>query len=576
VSAADEPKYSRGPSFVAEASDDHSGRVAGHVARLVQLTPGPGGDQTKRSALLSLPRLIAAIVLVAAVYFASARLGLSLAFSTKQVTAIWPPTGVALAALVLMGYRVWPGIYVGAFFANTLANEPATVAMCIAASNTLTGMIGARTLRALRFDPALLRSRDVVSLILIAITSTLISATLGTGVLTHSALISWSSYSSVWWTWWVGDSLGILLGAPFLFTWITDPRLRLRGTRALEFIAYLSAALLIGILVFTVRWGEHDPFYPRSYLAFPLLVWAGLRFGQRETVLGAVLISICAVWGAIHGWGPFGSGPPDARLIFLDTFIGTIGCTALLMGAVVAERQGARMQLRKAHDELERRVAERTAELSQQSMELAQRNKENETLLREIHHRVKNNLQVICSLLSLQAQAQGEPQSIAFADECKSRVRSMALVHEHLYHSKDLHSVPLASYIRTLVEGLQQTHAASGHVTCSVEAMDVTLPIDQAVPCGLIVNELVTNSLKHGFPHNRAGNIQVSAIRNTDNRIDLIVRDDGVGMPADVEFSRAAGFGLRLVTMLADQLYAVLDVRRNGGTEVRITLPCNS
>jgi PAS domain S-box-containing protein len=630
------------------------------------------------------------VALVGCAYFAAARFGLTLAFSTRQVSAIWPPTGIALVGLLTLGYRAWPAIYVAALLVNAMANEPLAAALWIAAGNTGTALVGTYVLRALRFEGGLKRSRDVVSLFAVAIGSTLISATLGTASLVFESLVGWTDYAAVWWVWWTGDSLGVLVIAPVLLTWIDRPRIQWRGARLAEVVAYLLVTALVGMMVFVLPSGSSPLFYPRAYVSFPLLAWAGLRFGSRETALGVAAIALFAVWGSDHGHGPFGHGLLDTRLILLDAFIATVGCTALLIAAVMAERQGAReaaresesllkeiigyapaviyvkdlqgryvmvnrryeklwnmpsevvrgksdyeifppqeaerfgamdqrviraghalteeevatredglhtyvsvkfplrndageiyavggistditelhraqAQLREAYSALEARVRERTAELAAAVEALGQRNKEKETLLREIHHRVKNNLQVVCSLLNLQMHGRDEPDLIAFVQDCTARVRSMALVHEHLYQSDNLQHVPLAVYMRALIDGLRQAQPTLGNVECHLDVEDIVLPVDQAIPCGLIVNELVTNALKHGFPDARAGRVSV-AIAEFDAGIELSVRDDGIGMPEQGAVSKSDGFGLSLVSMLVDQLHGTFAILGHHGT----------
>lgn len=517
------------------------------------------------------------VALIASAYFVGARLGLAVAFSPRQVSAVWPPAGIALAAFTTLGSRVWPGVFMAAFLVNATADEPAAVAFCIACGNTAMGLIGAQALRALRLDGALERSRDVVSLLAVTVGSTLISATVGTAALGIGGIISWPSSGSVWRLWWAGDSLGILIVAPVLLTWFSRPRLGWQGLQLLEFTGYVAVTTLIGLAVFVWPIGESPFFYPRAYVAFPLLAWAGLRMGAREAALGVAILATFAVWGSANGYGPFSRWAPDARLVLLDAFIGTAACTGLLIAAVISERQGAQAtakdaqaRLREAYAELEGRVHARTAELAAAVEELGQRNREKETLLREIHHRVKNNLQVVCSLLNLQAHGQEEPRLLAFAEDCRARVRSMALVHEHLYQSNNLQSVPVTVYVGALLEEVVHSHPTAGQLTCDVEIQDLHLPVDQAIPCGLIVNELVTNALKHAFPTGGPGRVKVSIAEIPGEHIELAVADDGIGSRGESGFPGGSGFGLSLVSMLADQLHATLAFEHAQGTRVTV------
>jgi integral membrane sensor domain MASE1 len=419
------------------------------------MTEAPGAPISLADAF----RYLVLIVIIASAYFVGARLGLAVAFSPRQVSAVWPPAGIALAAFTALGRRVWPGVFMAAFSVNAMADEPIAVAFFIACGNTAMGLVGAQVLRALPFDGALERSRDVVSLLAVTVGSTLISATMGTAALGVGGVIAWPSSGPVWRLWWAGDSLGILIVAPVLLTWFNRPRLGWQGLQLLEFTVYLGVTTLIGLAVFVWPIGESPFFYPRAYVAFPLLAWAGLRLGSREAALGVAILAMFAIWGSANGYGPFSRWAPDARLVLLDAFIGTAACTALLIAAVISERQGAQAaakeaqaRLREAYGALEERVRARTAELAEAVEELGQRNREKETLLREIHHRVKNNLQVVCSLLNLQAHGQEEPRLLAFAEDCRARVRSMALVHEHLYQSNNLQSVPITVYVGALLE----------------------------------------------------------------------------------------------------------------------------
>ena len=320
----------------------------------------------------SLRTRLVQVALVGAAYFALARFGLSFAFETTQVTAVWPPTGLALAALMLMGPRAALGIYAGAFAANLLAREPLGVAAGIALGNTATGLAGWWLMRKVCVaDPSFGRIRDVLALTLAAVATPLASASGGVGCLVLGGQVPASAYESVWRVWWMGDALGILLVAPLLLTWVAA-----WGAEAApgsdptgEKLLLLLGVVAFGVLVFCgpLEGGEG---YLRAYLAFPLLIWAALRFAARETVTTAVGISAFAVWGAIHARGPFGLGPVDDRFLQVDAFIGIIGLTALLMGAATAERQEAQRRLVAAHGELERKVEARTAELARKHEEV--------------------------------------------------------------------------------------------------------------------------------------------------------------------------------------------------------------
>ena len=198
--------------------------------------------------------------------------------------------------------------------------------------------------------------------------------------------------------------------------------------------------------------------------------------------------------------------------------------------------------------------------------------KEKEVLLKEIHHRVKNNLQVISSLLKLQSEYIKDKKSLQKFKESQDRVRSMALIHEKLYQSGDFASISFKDYIKDLVHRLFRSYEAdSGKIALRMDLKDVLLGIDIAIPCGLILNELLSNSLKHAFPENREGKINVGLRSVEKNEIELKVSDNGVGLPEDIDFRKTETLGLHLVTILGeDQLGGKIELKRTGGTEFKI------
>jgi two-component sensor histidine kinase len=197
---------------------------------------------------------------------------------------------------------------------------------------------------------------------------------------------------------------------------------------------------------------------------------------------------------------------------------------------------------------------------------------EKEVLLKEIHHRVKNNMQVISSLISLHASELQDDSMSGILKELTYRVRSMAMVHEKLYQSADLARVEFSEYMQTLLSYLVRAHGSDARVRLARDLQPVSLSINEAVPCGLIVNELFSNALKHAFIGRGEGNLTVSLSRGDEGRVSIRVRDDGVGLPEGFDWRNARSLGLRLVHMLAGQLHAQVDVSSGGGTEFTVTL----
>jgi len=231
----------------------------------------------------------------------------------------------------------------------------------------------------------------------------------------------------------------------------------------------------------------------------------------------------------------------------------------------ITERKRAEQALQKAHDELAKQVEERTRELA-----------EKEVLLKEIHHRVKNNLQIISSLVSLQANGSGDETVREVLRDVTYRVRSMALVHEKLYQSSDLARIDFAEYVRGLLGYLWRAHGATAaDIRLTLDLEPLSLPVVTAVPCGLILNELAGNALKHAFRGRSDGHVTVSLKAGVHGRIRLCVHDNGVGLPTGFDWRHTHSMGLHLVRLLSGQLGADVEIGSEDGTRIEIEL-CGS
>ena len=198
--------------------------------------------------------------------------------------------------------------------------------------------------------------------------------------------------------------------------------------------------------------------------------------------------------------------------------------------------------------------------------------KEKEILLKELHHRVKNNMQVISGLIELQSQQLDDDGAREIFNETRDRVSSMALIHENLYKASDLGNINFAEYIKTLTNHLFYSYNVDFDVIqLKTDVKDVYLDVQVGIPCGLIVNELVSNTLKHAFPGERRGEVKVSLFRGSNSQYTLIVKDTGTGFPKNLDFRKTKSLGMQLVTMLVDQLEGTIELKRDGGTEFVIT-----
>jgi PAS domain S-box-containing protein len=285
-------------------------------------------------------RRLGLALLLAGAYVAAAKLGFRAALVAEQVSPAWPPSGLALWALLLFGPRAWPAIWAGALVANVTTHEPLLAACGIATGNTLEAVAGAWMLR--RFadvDRSLDGLRQVTALIMLAaVGATTISATIGVATLCAAGLQEWSRFGMLWRMWWLGDAMGVLLVATLLLTvrsWVGRRRVR----EAAELVALEGVAILATVLVFATRVTALTG-HPLEYIVFPLVIWAGLRFGHPGAALVSATVSSIAIWGTLQGTGPFAGEAmaPQDSLILLQIYTGVTAASGLVLGAAIADR----------------------------------------------------------------------------------------------------------------------------------------------------------------------------------------------------------------------------------------------
>src|SRR5437016_546093 len=281
---------------------------------------------------------------LAAIYLLAGKLGLLLAFVHASATAVWPPTGIALAAFLLLGYRVWPGIFLGAFLVNLTTAGSVATTLGIATGNTLEGLAGAYLVNrfahgAHAFD----RPQEVFKFAVLAgLASTTVSPFFGVTSLAIGGYADWAAYGRIWLTWWLGDAGGALIVAPVLLLWGQDPRARWTLGQVKEVGLLLVTLLLVGLAVFGGVLPITIETYPLGFLCIPVLVWTAFRFGPRETATAMLLLSGIAIWGTLSGFSPFVRATQNESLFALQFFMGVAAVTALTMAASVSEQRRAK------------------------------------------------------------------------------------------------------------------------------------------------------------------------------------------------------------------------------------------
>ncbi len=288
--------------------------------------------------LLTRPHFLATSLVVAIAYFLAARFGLAFGFVEQSVTLLWPPTGIALAAIVLGGYQMVPAIVLGAVAVNASTGSPPLFVLATAIGNPLEAIAGAAMLRRfVAFDARLGRVADVMGLLfLAALASTTISATLGVSGLCASGGAPWADFGTIWVGWWIGDGMGNMIVAPAILTWAARPRDRLDPAGS---ATALAITVLVGYVVFVSTWLDAVTVSPLSYWPFPLIVWAALRQGPRGAATLTLAVSVMAFVGAVQGVGPFVSETQLSTLLHLLAYLFVLAMTSMTLAAVVAERR---------------------------------------------------------------------------------------------------------------------------------------------------------------------------------------------------------------------------------------------
>ncbi len=281
-------------------------------------------------------------VVLAAVYFGTSKLGFTMASAAEQVTVVWPPTGIALAAILLFGYRVWPGIALGALLTNYTADEPFATACGIALGNTMEALAGAWMLHHFtEFDNRISRLRDVMALVFLsAIMSAMISATIGVTSLCLGGVQPWTAYKFLWSLWWLGDAGGALIVAPMLLVWGSKPLKLPEPGVICEALILTTLLIRICAGIFYESWiieGIKGETF--IYVVFPFIIWAALRFEQHGTTFVTLATSSIAIWATVHGFGPFTGTSVEQSLMQLQSFMAVVAVTGLFLGAAITERR---------------------------------------------------------------------------------------------------------------------------------------------------------------------------------------------------------------------------------------------
>ena len=302
----------------------------------------------------------ALLVAIAAAYAVAGKLGLMVAIVHPSASAVWAPTGIALACFLRLGYAVWPGIFLGALIVNVTTAGSLLSSLGIATGNTLEGLIGAYLVnRFAHGGHAFDRARDTIRYTILAgMLSTMASATVGVASLASQGFARWAEFGSIWVTWWLGDLGGALVVAPLLLLWVGNSRIRWNRAKALEAGLLMLCLVVVGQVVFGLTATLGSKGHPLAFLCMPLLVWAAYRFSPRIASAAILVLSVVAVTGSLRSTATLERWELNQSLVMLQVFMGVAAATTLAFAALVAERARGEAAVRAASEGLRAAMTE--------------------------------------------------------------------------------------------------------------------------------------------------------------------------------------------------------------------------
>ena len=460
----------------------------------------------------------------AIIYVIAGKIGLNLASLHASASPVWPPAGIALAAILLLGYRAWPAIFVGAFLVNlTNAGDIAT-SVAIATGNTVEAIAGAWLVNRFAggknvFD----RPQGVFKFALAAAISAVISPVFGVTSLALGGFADWRNYGAIWVTWWLGDVTGDLIFTPLVLLWGIKWKLAWKKEEAVEVGVLLLLLALLSAVVFGGWLEISAKNYPIAFICGPIVIWTAFRFTQRETATGIFILSVIAVWGTVRGFGPFVGQSENQSLLTVQSWTAVLAITAMALSAGMAER-------RRIEDELQQQKS---------IVEAANRTKDH--FLAMLSHELRTPLTpVISALESLET----EPTQ---TEDTKA---SMAMIRRNIELETQLID-DLLDFTRIARDKMQlrlapiDAHQAVSNVVeiCRAEARSKKLNVQlnlQAKSCHVTADaakfqQIIWNLLKNAIKFTpEGGDITISSDNPSETVFTVSVRDTGIGMEPEV------------------------------------------
>jgi signal transduction histidine kinase len=464
------------------------------------------------------------IGILTVVYFLAGKLSLLLASLHASASPVWPPAGIALAALLLIGYRAWPVIFIGAFLVNVTTAGNVATSFAIAAGNTLEALVGAWLVNRFVGSTNIFdRPQGVFKFALAAAISTIVSPAFGVTSLTLAGFANWANYGAIWLTWWLGDTTGDLLVAPLILLWSVRSKRQWNRGQAIEVGVLLLLLFVLSEAVFGGWLSISARNYPIAFICGPVVIWTAFRFTQRETATGIFILSAIAIWGTLRGFGPFALETKNASLLALQFWTAVLTITAMALSAGMAER----------------RQAEEALQQEKAVVETANRTKDH--FLAMLSHELRTPLTPVISALEA---LETEPAQTRDVKSALAMIRRNVELETQLIDD-------LLDFTRIAKDKLQlrfapvDAHAAISNVVemCRAEAESRRLQVHLNLRANAYhvaadtakFQQIIWNLLKNAIKFTPdAGEIAISSSNPSPEVFTISVRDTGIGMESEV------------------------------------------
>jgi len=488
----------------------------------------------------NLPRRIFLIALVAVIYYASARFGLLLALGNTNASPVWPPSGFAFAALLIFGFRVWPGIAIGAFLANVMvfstnkAADPQTIFLMssfIAIGNTLEALAGYYLLQLFRSKQVLEKTRDFGYFILAALLMCVVSCTIGTTTLYIAEIIHWADYKTVWFTWWMGDVAGIIVLTPvFLSLWNAfKDRLKIKAAWKFIFIVVVIAIYLYAVF------NEQLLIVPNKssvFLLLILLTWCVFSIEQWQSSLIVVLVSSFSVWNTLAGNGPFVSTTQNDSLLGLQIFLCVCAVMMMFLSTTLMERRKSEAGLQQLNQNLEKA-----------GKQLEESMKVKEQFLANMSHEIRTPMNAIVGFTELMEQTQLDAEQEQYVEAIRmSGQNLLVIINDILDFSKIQSGKIIFEETNIHLKQLVETVIAMMLPKASRKKIGLSFHIDENVPPQLLgdpvrLNQILTNLIDNAIKFTAQGEVKLAVKWVSENEktvtLKFEIHDTGIGIADD-------------------------------------------